>query len=168
MKLKLLVSAVVLNAAFVLIGRGSFMHVVLVLAFVLYVGAPTAVIALFLYFYRRPRFRQAATAFAAVAAVAVSTILSGLIGRLVRERDIAQAQAFCEASIPQLDRYRKEHGVYPKDITKVMEGAPPYLLRDGHFYHSDGSSFQFSFMDPGGMMNGYALASDDRRWSEWD
>lgn len=167
MKRILIATAVIVNAALVLFGRGSLLHFVFVSGAMVWVALPAAAIASVLYFVQRPRFARAARRFAAVTAVCASTAISLVPGRWVLEHDIAQAQAFCEASVPRLDQYRRTHGAYPAEISKVTVGAPPYLLRAGHFYQSDGRRFAFFFSDPAGIMVGFRFASDKRQWVAW-
>jgi len=160
-------TAVVVNAALVLFGRGSLLQFVFVSGAMVWVALPAAAIASVLYFVQRPRFARAAGRFAAVTAVCASTGISLVPGGWVLKNDIAQAQAFCEASVPRLDQYQRTHGAYPAEISQVTTGAPPYLLRAEHFYQSDGRTFAFFFSDPAGIMIGFRFASDNRQWVAW-
>ena len=169
-RISLLVTATLLNLAAVLSGRGSFLHIVAVLMTLVYVALPACLVAAVAWLLRRRHHRLAAVArgFSMVAIVAGSTVISGFLGVVVAKHDVARAQQHCEALLPALDRYHAQHGQYPATLALVGAPRPPWLLRDGTYYRSDGATFAFSFTDPAAMMGGFRLDAAERQWQYED
>jgi hypothetical protein len=151
----------------VFVGRGSFVHTVVVLALLLYIAGPLLLVSAVLFAFRRgrPKIQQALRGVIGIVIILLTTLLSLPAGGLVHDRDVARAKAFCEALVPELDRYKQTTGSYPRTIAPVLRDAPPpLLLRDRTFYMSNGAEFEFSFTDRAGMMNGFTYFSAERIW----
>ena len=155
-----------LNAGMVILGRGSWLHTVAVLAAGIYVGLPALFLGGcgYLVGYRKDVARIAVAVFV----LTTSLVISLIPGRALVKHDIAAARTYCESLMPGIDRYRQEHGVYPLTIAVVAHGENmPRLLRNTSFYWSDGLTYGFNFGDPRGMMNFAGYNSQTRQWDEW-
>jgi hypothetical protein len=165
-----LAGSALLNTAFVTIGRGAFGHLLGVIWLIEFVALPFGVAGLLALFGTVDSRARGVGRWAwCVAFAAGSTILSVPVGAAVAERDIWTAKAYCEALVPLLEEYRTTHGSYPRHLGPVAGPAEqPQLLRDGAYYHSDGTGFSFSFRNPSGMMGGFAFDGRTRVWTQWD
>src|SRR4029450_16570 len=92
------VAAVLLNVVAAFLGRGSFLHGILVFALLIYVGAPALVIAAGAYCLRhRYGFARRLAAFGAlVMLVSASSVASLAAGGVLADRDIAAAKEYCQ------------------------------------------------------------------------
>jgi hypothetical protein len=165
------VIAVASNLLFIMLGRGSIKHVVFAFATASYIGIPAALVAVIAFAFRRRLSvgKRVATLAAATALAALSVLVSIPIGAAVLNRDIHNAEAYCEALVPELEQYRQRHGQYPRRLPPgVVVGNVPRLLRNWPFYSSDGSQFYFSIIDPSGMLNSFKYNSGTRQWSKAD
>ena len=154
--------------------RGSFGHVVIILIAGIYIALPALVLAIasaMLKRFWRP------TAMSWLRNVALGVVfatglftLSYVPGRLVNAYDVAQAKSYCEELTIELNERKQMTGEYPTSIAMMPENdkPAPRLLRGSDFYSSDGKTYSFSFVDPAGMLNGYAYESKTGRWTEWD
>ena len=89
-----LIAAIVLNGVLVAIGRGSFLHTVVVFALVEYLAVPAFVIATVTFLARRQwqPAKQVSQFALVIAAVAASSLISLPFGRLILKNDIAAAK----------------------------------------------------------------------------
>lgn len=168
--MRLLWFIVGLNAVLIFVGRGSFFHGIFALCLAFYVGVPAAIIALIIFIRsgQRPELHRAAVVAGGIALVAGSALLSLPFGFQIAERDIRAAEMYCEALIPKLDAYRREHGRYPARLEELhLSGDRPALVRSLS-YSSNGATFHFSFVDPTGLMNSRELDSAERQWVDGD
>jgi hypothetical protein len=170
-KVPLILIPVLLNAGLLILARGSWLHAVLVLAAIIYVGLPALLLSACGYLLG-DRFswgKDLAITGIAVFVLMASLAVSLIPGYALVTHDIAAARTFCEALIPRIELYHQEHGAYPLEIAVVMrdEGVP-YLLRKGRFYWSDGQVYRLDFGDPRGIMNGIGYMSQTGQWHEWD
>ena len=166
-----LVTVSVVAAVAGLVGRGSFIHVIVALAAVFYVGLPLAAIGGVLFLLRRrvstpswlPRVSNV------VVGSILGLALSWPVGMFLLETDIHSAKVYCGRLIGKIEEFRAKRGRYPQSLTEVQPLEKlPRLLRERSFYGSDGQSYSFSFVDPSGMMNGFEFNSKTRRWEKWD
>ena len=166
----LILASALLNAGMVIFGRGSFIHVVAVFAIGIYIGLPSLGLTIFgylinyLFHWGKPVARIAAVMFVFTASLFISLIP----GRAVTKHDIAAAKMYCESLIPGINRYHQKHGVYPLEIETVVQDMDvPRLLRNTHFYWSDGQKYSFTIGDPRGMMDFIGYHSYTRQWNEF-
>ena len=167
------VTALVLNVLFTFIGRGSFIHLVMVLGLVLWIASPVLLLAAvtMVVATRMEKRLYAKAAYVVLLASLVmwSLSISILTGDVVRERDIARAKAYCESLIPALERHRGQRGSYPQTLEGIsLAKEHPRLLIGSAFYRSDGEAYCFDFGDPGRLMGYVAYDSTRREWHEWD
>ena len=167
--LLILVSAL-LNAGMMVAGRGGFIHTVAVLAAGIYVGLP-ALIMVGCGYLLGNRFswaRQVMRIAVVVFVLSASFFISLIPGRALVKHDIVAAKTYCESLIPAIDKYRRQNGVYPLEISTVAQDkVVPRLLRSTRFYWSDGQTYRFNFGDPRGMMNFVGYNSLTLHWEEW-
>lgn len=167
-------TAFVLNLVLILVGSGTqaFLVNILIVAGCLYVGLPLSILSavLFSVSIRKPEgiIRRVSIWGFILVLLVFSSLTSLPVRNYILNCRISQAKSYCEALIPKLEAWKKEHGSYPKSISKV--GAPDKLpmLLDSGFYNSDGQNFYFDFVHPAGMMNGFEYSSHNHKWYEWD
>ncbi len=168
-----IVSSIALNAALAVTGRGSFGHGIAVLALIMYVAAPAALVGVVASIAAGIARSPAGWALARVAfghALAfASTVASLPIGAAILQHDIAAAKTYCESLLPQLEDYKRREGAYPADIELLGElPTPPRLLEGSRFYHGHGAEFHLSFANPAGMLNGFVYESRSSDWQPYD
>ena len=119
-----------------MIGRDSFLHVVVVAMMAVWVAAPAFVLAAVFFFFRRHSpgcvalFRWSGI----IGIVFASCLPSLPAGYLVARQDVASAKSYCDALAPKIEAYHSRHGYYPRDIRLVAESSNgPRLLRDPTF-----------------------------------
>ncbi len=162
-----------LNLPLVLLGRGSFLQGMAVTALVVLLAAPAALIGgvalLSCYLGRSSWERGVAQGALGLAAVLGSTVASIPAGLAVHQVDVRDAKGYCEGLIPRLEEFRRGHGSYPTDLSQLGRlPPPPLLLRGETFYHSNGDEYDFDFLDPAGMFNGYHYDGEAGQWHRWD
>lgn len=153
-----------------LVGRGSFLHWVAVMALLAYVAVPALVVAGVAMSLCRKWKAGSITARLAgtVALVAASTIVSLWPGSILRNHDIRAAKGYCESLVPKLEAFHRAHGSYPSSVEPVADTSHlPRLLRGSQFYHSDGREYSFLFSNPARMMNFIEFSGAMKSWSEW-
>jgi hypothetical protein len=162
--------AALLNGGLAVIGRGGVIHTLSVLAVGIYIGLP-ALIVVGCGFGFGDRFawvRKMGRIALVVLVLTESLFISLIPGRILLKHDIAAAKTYCESLIPVIDKYRREHGVYPSVLGTVQQNREvPRLLRDRVFYWSDGKVYGFDFSDPRGFMNFVGYRSETRNWFNW-
>lgn len=166
------VLCVFLNVLLTVFGRGGFGCFIIVASLCLYIGLPLLVASAI--FYTVAKFKSSGklkvvSNFCFYSALLLgSSVLSFFSGGVLLDYDISKAKRYCESLVPALDEYKDVNGNYPKSLTRVSDQKKvPRLLRRNSYYSSDGDSFEYFFMDPGGMMNGFGFSSNDRQWYEW-
>ncbi|MCF7955939.1 MAG: hypothetical protein K9M75_09075 [Phycisphaerae bacterium] len=166
------VSCVLLNVLLTVFGRGSFLHGIIVIGVCLYIGLPLLIVSGVSNYIGKVKFSGKALAVSQYsfyfAVLLWSSVISVYLGGIWLEHDISTAKVYCESLVPDLDDYKVVNGHYPESLTAVSDQTVvPRLLMEDSYYRSFGDSFEFSFDDPGGMMNGFAFSSKDRQWYEW-
>lgn len=169
-----LAGSALLNLALVALGRGSFGQGLLVILLV-YIAATAAILGIVA--IARPRvigsgarwIGRSAIAFAFVLA---STLVSLPLGGRVHDRDVAEAKAYCEALVPRLEAYRRQHGAYPSTI-ELLGDLPrtPLLLQRYPYYRysiAQDSTYYFTFSDPAEMMGSHGYSSQSGTWARFD
>ncbi len=89
------------------------------------------------------------------------------ISSAFRDLEVARAQAFSEALIPEIEEYERQHDKYPDDISVILppnaslpplfrlSGTLPYPYDNRQFYSQRGPSYGFRFYLPDGFI-GYS------------
>ena len=155
--------------AIMFIGRGSFTSFFLVLALILYAGAPLFLLSLILWGIARYR-RKDSWARDAKRGLFVSLCLAALMfptwgADRVAKYDVTRAKAFCESLLPELNDIHAKTGAYPEDISTLESYKnPPWLLRYESFYYSNGDSFSFSFHDNVTLLESWTLKDSEQTW----
>lgn len=150
-------------------GRGHVFHLVGVALLCSWVGGPLALLGLALFAGGRlgNADRVAETGVVALGAAAIFAVqlLSLPVGSALADRDIREAQTFCEGLVPRLDALKMATGTYPLDVRPVLPADEelPRLLARKSFYSSDGKAFFFEFRDPGSF-GLYEYSSSGKAW----
>ena len=99
-----------------------------------------------------------------------SSIAAIYLGGMLNNRRIEEAKAYCEELAIRLDTAREATGLYPTNLTALIEPKElPRILKGGNlYYHSQGTNYSITFADPGGMMNGWDFIGSTRKWSRFD
>jgi hypothetical protein len=164
-----LVAAAVLNAAMLFWLRGGWGHEFFATIIALWLGLPAVMIGGGLYAFasRSPRWRNIGRGFGIAGVVCISGLISIAPGQWLIERDIVEAERYCDGLIRQIEEYRRSHGSYPRDLSPIQqELLPPHLAR-GARYWSNGSEFGIDMGDPRGLMNFIGYSSTSRQWHAW-
>jgi hypothetical protein len=163
-----LVISVVLNTIAVMVGRGSYEHIMFVLWCVFFVGAPAFVVSLVLMVMGREKrwnLFLAGYVLNLVSLVVGLMVVSAFVGLLVAGRDVEDARAYCRGLVPRLEKYREEAGKYPDDVAAVSAGGnEPLLLKGKRFYvpHADG--YVMEFRDPSKKQRMIEYSSLKKEW----
>jgi hypothetical protein len=139
------------------------------LAAVVWIGPPLLVLGLLLLIYARI-FRRSYRS--GVQCVTVSIAFACIVGlaiplnHLVMERAVATAKKYPEKVAPFLEEYRTAHGGYPESL-ELIKNKPsvPRLLRRSYGYRSNGNSYEFTFPQPGGLIDTWNYYSNTASWS---
>lgn len=166
-------AAVVLNAVLILLGRGSFLVMFLVLCSSVYAGAPLFLLSVLVFllaaFKKNSKLRSMAVQGITAALVILSTLLSIPLGNKVLAYDLRTAQSFCEELMPRLEEIRSRTGSYPKELAVLLKGKSLPWLLDSRFYQSDGASYRLLIYNPGIFLGGgLVYNSEEKKWQHWD
>src|SRR5262245_38429059 len=153
MRTIVILGSILLNAVLVVIGRGSFAHVISVIMLIVYIAVPTTLVALVCLLaarrYQSPTARVIARIAFGLAFALFSTLASLPVGAVILDHDIDVAQRYCESLMPRLEEHKAKHGEYPREIGSITNlPEPPRLIRGESFYSTSGAEFRFSFVDP--------------------
>ena len=161
MGVALLVSAVALLPA--LLGRGNWLHQMLSVGLLVWVGVPAAVAVVV------SAVRRWWVAGWLAAGVVWVLGLQLALGLAVLRWDVAAAKRDCERLVIELDAIHARTGSYPPggeaSLRELLQ--EPRLRPDLVHYSSDGHSFTLEVRNPAELFGGYTLSDDDRRWREW-
>jgi hypothetical protein len=167
-----IVTCLVLNTILIVWGRGSFLAAVISLGTSFWIGLPLLILscAFFSIAARKKstRFMTISSSGIIAALIIFSTMLTIPIGNKIVEHDVSKAKAFCEALAQKMEKVKGKTGLYPKDISGVIEGAPqPHLFKPS-WYHCDGTNYSFTIADPGTIMGGWSYGNQRKTWDYWD
>lgn len=143
--------------------------ILLMLAIVVaWIGIPALPVAgilwLFAFHYGRSN-RPALTILSIVAAFGCFVGLAIPSNRFVQQRAVVSAKDYPSRVAPLLEAYRSIHGAYPTNLAQLpAKPSLPRLLRSDYSYRSDGSSYSFSFRQPGGLINTWEYSSETKTW----
>jgi hypothetical protein len=85
--------------------------------------------------------------------------------RFVQQRAVVAAKDYPSRVAPMLEAYRSRHGAYPANLAQLpTKPSLPRLLRSSYGYRSDGSSYSFSFPQPGGLIDTWEYSSETKTW----
>jgi len=144
--------AAILNIWAVRLGRGSYMHISLVLDAILLLGAPAFLISLVLMCVGRDKHSHiflAGFALNLVSLVIFLMLVSACIGLFVATADVKDAMAYCEAMIPRLEKHKQDTGKYPDALEAVASREhEPRLLRGRQFYVPQPNGYVLEFRRP--------------------
>ncbi len=102
--------------------------------------------------------------------------------QILRQQEVAKAQAFVEALIPHLEAYKAQQGVYPSTIEAILtdditlpallqrQGDVPLPFNNRNFYFQRGPTYGFRFYLPDGFI-GYSYeycCGPQGRWTVMD
>ena len=159
----------------VFLGRGSFIHFVLVIGVCIYIGGPLLLFSVIYFSLLRGRLGKELSKIATSALLGVVVVLLQLIslplGGAVYRADVREAQELCESLVPLIDKYMEAHGSYPDSIDAFIDKGKPLprlLTRSGKFYLGGEDGFSFNFIDPAGLMSMYCYSSEGRKWFKFD
>jgi hypothetical protein len=103
------------------------------------------------------------------AACAGSLIFSGIVGGQINAWKIAAVRGYVARALPVLDEIQAQKGSYPTTLPVSLLGEPPELLKNYGDYSSNGSSFQFEYLDePAGWAGGRDLYQFDDSTRKWE
>jgi hypothetical protein len=144
--------AIVLNVWAVKLGRGSHVHISLVLQAIGLVGLPVFVISLVLMCVGRDKWPLvfiAGYAMNLVSLVIFLMLISACIGLFVATADTRAAMSYCEALIPRVEKYKQDTGKYPDTIEAVASREhEPLLLQGRQFYIAMPDGYVLEFKRP--------------------
>lgn len=136
---------------------------------VAFIGIPALLVAgiLWLFAFRHGRAnRPALTILSIVATFGCFVGLAIPSNRFVQQRAIIAAKNYPSRVAPMLEAYRTTHGAYPTSLAQLPAmPSLPRLLRSPFGYRSDGSSYSFSFPQPGGFINTWEYYSETKMWN---
>ena len=157
----LTLSVVLLTAA---IGRGNWLHQVVSLGALVWLGIPLLVIAAVLALRRK--FGAAIPVLGLVTAIGLQL----LVGLGILQWDIHRSRQYCESLVPILDDIYRREGRYPLSIADDprLPLPPAWQFDTGLInYYSDGSSFSFDVHNPAELFGGFLYHHHTRTWTEW-
>jgi hypothetical protein len=146
------------------LGRGTWLHQVVSVSVLLWIGLPVLLL-LLAALIRRQFF---ATLVGAATLWFIGLQLMSGLGFLLW--DISVSQRYCESLVPILDAVYSETGQYPLSLAgdaRLMTPRPAVFGRSLVNYYSDGATFSFEVSNPAEIFGGFTFDHDDRRWSEW-
>lgn len=156
--------ALILTLALGLLGRGDWLHQVLSLGALLWLGVPLLVTAGFLIFKRQTGIALSCVGLAGVIALQLG------VGIGVLHWDIHRSQRYCESLVPILDDIYHSDRRYPLTLAADSRLPPPPSWQfDTELinYYSDGASFAFEITNPAEIFAGFVYRHDSRHWEEW-
>ena len=146
------------------IGRGNWLHQVLSMGALLWIGSPLLFFAVALAIKRRRT--DAMLCIAAIGFIALQLGMGmGFLGW-----DIRRGKDYCEALVPMLDRIHEQQGRYPLTLEAESSIPPPPPRRFGTSlinYYSTGETFTFEVNNPAEIFGGFVYRHDARYWEEW-
>lgn len=174
-------------------GRGTFAHVTFTLLSIFSVGIPLAIFGFIFDSCYKRKGPQAKFFFFVLWRVVFLIFLQVVhleCGQYLLQRDLANAQVYCDSFVAPLDQYKAEAGAYPARLSALPFYAEqlkaeanktldvPWLLKeavketpngdDVQFYSvaSDGQSFTFHFADPSAIDGQqYVYDSTSAKWN---
>jgi hypothetical protein len=177
MKKNIIIISIISLFANVLItyfGRGSFGHVIIILSSIIWIALPVLAISIVLLIIGKKLQNKKTVYFSlrggTISLIIISTAISLPFGGLLRVNDIRDAKTYCEQIIPRVENYKREHGIYPKDINDIKLGdkKAPRLLQKFGYYNSDGTNYRFDFPDPGDMLGVFGYDNSQKEWDKYD
>lgn len=168
---------VVLGLATALVYRGHGEVEFLVMGIVLYVAVPLGIVGFAalllgkLWFGRKLKW-VGIIALAGAEVLVVELLISSPLGYMVQEHDVAEARAYCESLIDDLEAHRERTGSYPETLDEIQPERRqlPHLLRNTEFYsrEREGDSFSFKFELPDSFPKTIHLYnSEDGEWTTY-
>jgi len=111
-------------------------------------------------------------ALAGAEVLVVELLISVPLGFALQDHDVAEARAYCESLIDDLQAYRERTGSYPERFDEIQPERRqlPHLLRNTEFYsrEREGDSFSFKFELPDSFPNTIHLYnSKDNNWTTY-
>ena len=135
---------------------------------VAFIGIPALLVAGILWllaFHHGRSNRPALTILSIVAAIGCFVGLAIPSNRIVQQRAVVAARDYPSRVAPMLEAYRSTHGAYPTNLAQLpTKPSLPRLLRVSYGYRSDGSSYSFSFPQPGGLIDTWEYSSETKTW----
>jgi hypothetical protein len=157
-----------LNTVAVMVGRGTYEHIMFVLHGILFVGVPAFVAGLILMIMGREKrwnLFLAGYALNLVSLVAGLMVVSAFVGLFIADRDVKETKEYCEWLVPQLEKYKQDKGQYPDDIDKIISrGLEPPLLLGSTFYSKAGDGYVMEFKDPSTRQRMVEYSSWKKQW----
>ena len=168
----LVIFSLLVSVGLIFLGRGSFSHKMNVGIPALWVGAPIFLASTILltvsFFNKSAGMRKVAIKGFAIVIFLGFQILSLVGGNLIYKKDVREAQNFCVALIPKLERYKADHGKYPSNVNQLgvnRRELPRILQAEDNFYGSNGNEFWISFTDHGGIFGKYIYNVKGNNWA---
>ena len=135
---------------------------------VVWIGIPALLVAGILWliaFHCGHSNRAALTILSIVAAFGCFVGLAIPPNRFVQQRAVEAAKEYPSRVAQLLEAYRSSHGAYPTNLAQLPSmPSLPRLLRSSYGYRSDGSSYSFSFSQPGGLIDTWEYSSETKTW----
>lgn len=159
-----LVGILIAGSALGALGRGNWLHQVLSLGVLLWIGVPVLGCLVFAIVKRRRPIAMLAGGVLLLAGFQIT------VGKVFLHRDILASQRYCESLVPALDSIYSETGQYPfslEDDHRLKLPRPRLVGRSLVHYNSNGASFSFEISNPAEIFGGYIYSHSDRRWIEW-
>jgi hypothetical protein len=172
MKRRYLIVATVAAALAVFAAVVWFMDPFLLFVFgvgsLVWIGLPASLFAGIRLFVIRGAGRTSSTDMTVLSMVAVFGCFVGVAipaNDFVQECAVDAAKEYPAQVAPLLEAYRQAHGSYPTSLDQLpTRPAVPRLLRSRYGYRSHGSSYSFSFGQPGGLINSWGYDSRTQKW----
>jgi hypothetical protein len=134
----------------------------------LWIAAPCAAVALIILLFAaisRRWLRPPLLLLSAVLAAACVLAAALPINEFLQERAVTAAKAYPDRVASLLEQYRREHGAYPARLEQLPSRPHvPRLLRSSYGYKSNGEHYDFSFSQPGGMIDVWEYNSEAHAW----
>ena len=155
-----------------LILQGNLMHMILVLAFGIWILGPVLLCLGLWAISQQLRTHQinpgVVKTLIGTLVIAASLGISLVVGKELNHWQIQRTRDFVSEMVPRLDDFRAKQGRYPQSLNELGEIHLPALLAEPGGYRSTGSDYHFEFWDPAGLMNGYSFDSQNRQWVSFD
>lgn len=92
-------------------------------------------------------------------------MLSFVVGNFFQRRDVAEAKAYPAKVAPLLEKYRRQHGVYPTKIEVLSQKPAGPRLTPFIYGTDDDKSYHFRFLAPGQIgFSEWMYESETRSW----
>ncbi len=134
----------------------------------IFIGIPALLVAGILWLIA---FRYGYSNRPALTILSIVTIFGCFVGLAIPSNHFAQqiavdaAKDYPSRVAPMLEAYRSTHGAYPTNLAQLpTKPSLPRLLRVSYGYRSDGSSYSFSFPQPGGLIDTWEYSSETKTW----